>query len=187
MLRKIALITIILMVFATVETFADSCATGNFVGTYTRSSPATDPVGNGELHAFVFQLTLHADGTVTQYWTGLPDYQMNTGSGTINIGAWKCKDNGNILVTVLSANYLPAPADPNLGTVDDIKLVGHSRTTFVLNVDSNNQLTRLKSVTRTYAPSQDPSDPNGGTLDPINTTQVVYKRLVASGADLNQP
>jgi hypothetical protein len=174
-------------VAAVAPSFADSCATGNFVGTYTRSSPAIDPVGNGELHAFVFQLTLHADGTVTQYWTGLPDYQMNAGSGSINIGAWKCKDNGNILVTVLSANYLPAPADPNLGTIDDIKLVGHSRTTFVLNVDSNNQLTRLKSVIRSYAPAEDPSDPNGGTLGAVSTIQVVYKRLVASGADLNQP
>jgi hypothetical protein len=77
------------MVFATMQAFADSCATGNFVGTYTRTAPATDPLGNGELHAFAYQLTLHADGTVTQFWTGLPDYQNNLGSGSLNIGAWK--------------------------------------------------------------------------------------------------
>ena len=184
MFRKIALLTAILTVFATVQAFADSCSTNNFVGTYTRLSPATDIVGNGELHAFAFQLTFHADGTVTQYWTGLEDYHNSAGTGSINIGAWKCRDNGNILVTLLSASYTPTPADPNLGIVDDVKLSSHSRTTMVFNVDNNNSLTRIKSITRTYAPAQDPTDPNGGTLGTLNTTQVTYKRLVASAADL---
>ena len=184
MLRKIALLTVILTVFLAVEAFADSCATGNFFGTYTRLTPASDIVGNGELHAFAFQLTFHADGTVTQYWTGLPDYQLNAGTGSINIGAWKCRDNGNILVTLLSASYFPTPADPNLGLVNDVKLLSHSRTTLVFNVDNNNTLTRIKSITRTYAPAEDPTDPTGGTLGALNTTQFVYKRLVASAADL---
>jgi hypothetical protein len=183
MLRKMALLAVILTVFATIETFADSCATGNFVGTYTRPSSA-DIFGDGNVHNFAFQLTFHADGTVTQYWTGLPDYLINAGTGSINIGAWKCRDNGNILVTLLSASYEPFPADATLGTVDDVRLLSHSRTTIVFNVDSNNQLTRLKSITRTYAPAQDPTDPNGGTLGTLLTTQVVYKRLVASAADL---
>src|ERR1041385_6205005 len=158
MLRKIALLTVILTVFAAINAFADSCATGNFVGTYTRLTPASDIVGNGELHAFTFQLTFHADGTVTQYWTGLLDYQNSAGTGSINIGAWKCRDNGNILVTLLSASYIPTPSDPNLGIVDDVKLLSHSRTTMVLNVDNANSLTRIKSITRTYAPDQDPTD-----------------------------
>jgi hypothetical protein len=184
MLKKLALLTVILTAFAAVNAFADSCATGNFVGTYTRPS-SVDVFGDGSvIHNYVFQLTLHADGTVTQYWTGLPDYQNNLGTGSINIGAWKCRENGNLLVTLLSANYEPAPADPNLGTVDDIKLLSHSRSTMVFNIDNNNQLTRLKVITRTYAPAQDPTDPNGGALGPLNTTQVVYRRLVASAADL---
>ena len=184
MLRKIALLVVVLTVFGVAQILADSCATGNFVGTYTRPS-SVDVFGDGSvIHNYVFQLTLHADGTVTQYWTGLPDYQNNLGTGSINIGAWKCRDNGNILVTLLSASYEPIPADPNLGTVDDVRLVSHSRSTMVFNVDSNNQLTRIKIITRTYTPAQDPTDPNGGTLGPLSTTQVVYKRLVASAADL---
>jgi hypothetical protein len=183
MLRKLALLAVILTVFAAVNAFADSCATGNFVGTYTRPSSA-DVFNNGDVHNFAFQLTFHADGTVTQYWTGLPDYQNNAGTGSINIGAWKCRDNGNILVTLLSANYVFAPGDPSLGILDDIKLLSHSRSTMVFNVDSNNQLTRLKVITRTYAPAEDPTDPNGGSLGALQTNQVVYKRLVASAADL---
>lgn len=184
MLRRIALMAVVLTVLGVAQTFADSCATGNFVGTYTRPS-SVDVFGDGSLiHNYVFQLTLHADGTVTQYWTGLPDYQNNLGSGSINIGAWKCRDNGNLLVTLLSGNYVPAAADANLGTVDDIKLFSHSRTTLVFNIDSNNQITRLKAIIRTYTPDQDPSDPNGGTLGTLSTTHVVYKRLVASAADL---
>jgi hypothetical protein len=184
MLRKIALLSVILTVFSAVQAFADSCSTGNFVGTYTRLTPAADVLGDGNLHAFVFQLTFHADGTLTQYWTGLPDYQNNLGTGSINIGAWKCRDNGNILVTFLSASYVPYQADPNLGTVNDITLLSHSRSTQVFNVDNGNTLTRLKTITRSYAPAEDPTNPNGGTLGTLNSTQVVYKRLVASAADL---
>jgi hypothetical protein len=187
MFRKIMLLAVVLTIFSAVPAFADSCATGAFVGTYTRASPATDVLGDGNLHAFVFQLTLHSDGTVTQYWTGLPDYQTNLGTGSINIGAWKCRDNGNLLVTLLSASYEPIPADPNLGTVADVRLLSHSRSTYVFNIDDSNTLTRIKVRTRTYAPAQDPTDPNGGTLGALNATQVVYKRLVASAADLTAP
>jgi hypothetical protein len=188
MFNKMALAMTALAIFMVVPAFADkNCATGEFVGTYTRPSPAQDVIGDGNLHAHLFQLTLHSDGTVTQYWTGLPDYQTNLGTGSINIGAWKCRENGNLLVTLISATYLPAPADPNLGTVADIKLFSHSRTTLVFNLDDNNTITRIKGRTRTYAPAQDPTDPNGGTLGALSTTQVVYKRLVASADDLNAP
>lgn len=185
MLKKMVLLTAALTIFMVVPALADkNCATGDFVGTYTRLSPATDVIGDGNLHAFVFQLTLHADGTVTQYWTGLPDYQTNLGTGSINIGAWKCRDNGNLLVTLLSASYEGIPADPNTGLVADVRLFSHSRTTVVFTLTDNNTLTRIKAITRTYAPADDPTDPAGGTLGTLSTTQLVYKRLVASAADL---
>jgi hypothetical protein len=188
MLIKTIILTAALGIFMVVPALADkNCATGEFVGTYTRLSPATDPLGDGNPHAFAFQLTLHSDGTVTQYWTGLPDYQTNLGTGTINIGAWKCRENGNLLVTLLSATYEPVPANPSLGTTADVRLFSHSRSTFVFNLDDNNTITRTKARTRSYAPAADPTDPNGGTLGALNTTQVVYKRLVASAADLNAP
>ena len=188
MLSKMTLLMAALTIFMVAPAFADqNCATGNFVGTYTRLSPAIDAVGDGVLHAFAFQLTLHADGTVTQYWTGLPDYQNTLGTGSRNIGAWKCRDNGNLLVTLLSASYAPIAANPGLGTLDDVRLVRHQRSTMVFNIDDNNTLTRLKIRTRNYAPAADPTDPNGGTLGALDTTQVVYKRLVASAADLTAP
>jgi hypothetical protein len=187
MFTKTTLLLALLAIFMVVPALAADCATGNFIGTYTRASPASDPVGNGEQHAFLFQLTLHSDGTVTQYWTGLPDYLMNLGSGSINIGAWKCRDNGNLLVTLISASYIPAPADANLGTVDDIKLLRHVRTTYVFNIDDNNTISKIKSRSRNYAANEDPTDPNGGTLQPMSTTPAVYKRLVASAADITAP
>ena len=188
MLNKMALALAALTVFMVAPAFADkNCATGEFVGTYTRASPATDVLGDGNLHAFLFQLTLHADGTVTQYWTGAPDYQINLGTGSINVGAWKCRDNGNLLVTLISANYEPIPADPNLGTVADVRLYRHYRTTMVFNLNDNDTITRIKSRTRTYLPDQDPTDASGGTLGALSTAQSVYKRLVVSAADLTAP
>ena len=185
MLKKMMLAIAALTIFMVVPALADqNCSNGNFVGTYTRASQLPDPF-TGVTRNYVFQLTLHSDGTVTQYWTGLPDYQINAGTGSINIGAWKCRDNGNLLVTLLSASYAPFPADPNLGNVPDVALLSHSRSTYVFNINDNNTITRIKVITRTYTPDQDATDPNGGVLGTLNTTQVVYKRLVASAADLN--
>lgn len=187
MLKRIMLLTAALAIFGVMPVLAGTCATGNFVGTYTRATPFADPFDPTVTHIYAFQLTLHSDGTVTQYWTGLPDYQLNVGTGSINIGAWKCRDNGNLLVTLLSATYVPFAADLNLGTVPDTVLFSHSRGTYVFDVTDNNTLTRLKVRTRTYTPAQDPTDPDAGTLGTLNTTQVVYKRLVASAADLTAP
>lgn len=174
-----------LTIFMVVPALADqNCSTGNFVGTYTRASQLPDPY-TGQPHNYVFQLTLHGDGTVTQYWTGLPDYQINQGTGSINIGAWKCRDNGNLLVTLISASYTPFAADASLLAVADDTLFTHSRTSAVFTITDNNTLTRLKAITRTYTPDQDPTDASGGTLGTLSTTQVVYKRLVASATDLN--
>lgn len=188
MLRKTTMLLPLLAIFMVAPAFADkNCATGEFVGTYTRLTPASDILGDGNLHAFVFQLTLHADGNVTQYWTGLPDYQTNIGTGSINIGAWKCRENGNLLVTLISATYDAMPADPPNGLVADIRLASHSRSTLVFNLNDNNTITRTKGRTRFYAPAEDPTDPNGGTLGTLSTTQFVYKRLVPSAADLTAP
>jgi len=174
-----------LTMFFVIPAFADkNCATGEFVGTYTSLTQSTDPINGVDPRNYIFQLTLHADGTVTQYWTGLPDYQINFGTGSINIGAWKCRDNGNLIVTFLSATYFPVQADPNTGIVPDVALSSHSRTTYVLNLNTNNMITRIKSATRVYAPGDDPTDPNAGTLRNLNLNQVVYKRLVATIDDI---
>ena len=187
MFKKMTFVLMILCVFAAVPALADNCATGAFVGTYTRATAATDEIGNGEPHAFLFQLTLHGDGTVTQNWTGLQDYQNNLGTGSLNIGSWKCRDNGNLLVTMIYAAFFPYAADPGLGTVADVKLVRHYRTTYVFDITNSTTVTRIKSRTRSYLPSEDATDPNGGTLGALNTDQFVYKKLVPSTADLQLP
>jgi hypothetical protein len=186
MFTKMVLLTAALAVFMAVPAFADKdCATGDFVGTYTRTTPTNDPI-NHTTPNFVFQLTLHADGTATQYWTGLPDFQTNLGTGSINIGAWKCRENGNLLVTLLSATYEPVVDNQYPGVTPDVQLFTHSKTTSVFTITNNNTLTRLKAITRTYLPNEDPasSDPNVGHLGNLNTDPIVYKRLVASAADL---
>lgn len=188
MLRKLTIAAAAMMIFGVGSVFADQdCATGKFVGTYTRVTAAEDLVGNGELHAYVFQLTFHADGTVTQYWTGFPDYMISAGTGSPWIGSWKCRDNGNVLVNVIGATYVPSAADSNFGLLDDVKLYRHTRSTYVFNIDDNNTMTRIKARARTYEAAEDPTDPNGGTLGILSTTPLVYKRLSASAADLTAP
>ena len=56
-----------------------------------------------------------------------------------------------------------------------------------VNVNNPNKLTRIQARSRVYARDQNPADPNGGTLLPLNTTQIVYNRFVASDADLLAP
>ncbi len=54
-------------------------------------------------------------------------------------------------------------------------------------LQGDNTLTRVRARNRGYPPNQDPTDPAGGTLGPINSTTLVYKRLAASDADLLLP
>jgi hypothetical protein len=52
-------------------------------------------------------------------------------------------------------------------------------------VTDANTLTLTQSRARVYDPTQDPTDPTGGSLEPLSTNlNVVYKRVVASDADL---
>ena len=72
------------------------------------------------------------------------------------------------------------PASPPV----DLFLLQHNRVTSLFSVTDANTLTRIQSRRRRYDPTQDPSDPTGGVLRPLDTNVVVYTRLVASDADL---
>ena len=48
-------------------------------------------------------------------------------------------------------------------------------------------MTREQFRRRSYLPAQDPTDPSLGTLSALNTTTVLYKRVIASDADLLLP
>ncbi len=169
--------------------FAGNCNNDRFYGTYTRVAPPTDAIGDGtEFHQYIYNLTLSADGTAIQYWTGLPDYQMNFGSGTTNIGSWKCKNNGQLIVTLLASTFQPTDpiANPNV-PLPDLSLIYNYRYTFLFKVDNPNSLTRLQARSRRYLANEDSTNPNLGTLGTLSTTPITFTRFVASDADLLLP
>jgi hypothetical protein len=188
-LFALAAITIFMSVATLAAPPKTGCRKFNFIGTYLAPNQQ-DVFGDGNIHKFAFQLTLSSDGTVNQYWTGLPDYLINAGTGSPQIGSWTCRDDGKLVIILIQGSYSPATPtdDPNL-TSQDVVLTSHSRTTYLFTVDDDNTVTRTLSRTRRYTPTQDPTDPAGGTLlnfpaTPVNT---VYKRLTASDADLLAP
>lgn len=188
MLKKMVLVAAILTVFATIPAFAGAgCKNGKFVGTYTNTNADVDLFGDGSVvHTFVNQLTLHADGTANFYWTGYNDYFTNLGTGSPSIGSWTCRNDGKLIVNLITAVYLPSVPSGNAPS-PDVTLSLHFRTTYLYSVDDDNTIRRIQSRTRRYTPSQDPGDPNGGTLGALNNLQLTYKRLVASDTDFSLP
>jgi hypothetical protein len=193
MLRRTIIALAAITIFMSVTTLAGPPKTGckkfSFTGSFLSPSQDFDVFGDGSLfHSFAFQLTLNSDGSANQYWTGLPDYLLNAGSGSPQIGSWTCRDDGKLIITLISATYVPAAAGslPNV-LKNDLRLTSHSRTTYLFSVDDDNTLTRTQSRTRRYTPAQDPTDAAGGSLLAANPLVVSYTRLVASDADLLAP
>ena len=193
MFRRTFIALMAITVFLTITAVAGpktGCRKFNAVGTFLTPTLNDDVFGDGSaIHNLAFQLTLSSDGNANQYWTGLPDYLINAGTGSPQIGSWTCRDDGKLVIVLLSASYAPVPAfqNPN-ATSQDVELVSHSRTTYLFSVDDDNTLTRIQSRTRRYLPNQDPTNAAGGTLLAANTTNnSVYKRLAASDADLLAP
>jgi hypothetical protein len=164
------------------------CGKGKFYGSYTAASSITAFGDANYLHKFSFQLTLHSDGTANQFWTGLPDYQMNLGTGSPQIGSWTCRADGKLIINLVQGVYLPVDSSSNHHvTATDVELVGHNRTTYIFSVDDENTLTRIQSRNRFYEPNQDPTDPALGTLEPLSNVSRVYNRLIATDSDLTAP
>ena len=183
MLRKILLALIILFV-ASPAFAGGKCVKENFVGSYTSVQLNRDVFGDGSvLHTYVLQLTLQSDGTAHLFFTGFPDYAMTAGTGTPNIGSWKCRADDKLIVNVIHPFYLPTVVDG----VNDLSLSRHFRDTFLFTITDDDTLTQTEFRRRRYTATQDPTDPNGGTLSPLNTAVVVFKRLIASDADLLVP
>jgi hypothetical protein len=182
-----------LLVFTVTPAFSQSgCKNGKFVGSYVTAIPFPDIWGDGSNinHTFVNQLNLNSDGNAFENFSGLPDLMLSGGSGTLSVGSWQCRQDGKLVVTVLSAGYgttRDAALHGILNVPVDLFLIFHARTTYLFSVTDENTLTRIQARSRLYPPSTDPTDPNGGTLRPLNTTVVEYKRLAASDADLLAP
>ena len=192
MTKKVFLCIFALAIFAVVPANAapKGCKKFSFYGSYTAPDVNRDIFGDGSsVHSLVFQLTINSDGTANQYWTGLPDYLMNAGSGSPQIGSWTCRSDGNLVVTLIQGTYFPIDStsgNPNI-LASDIELAQHFRTTYLFSVDDENTITRQQSRTRRYLRTDDPTDPNGGALFPLNNTVVTFRRLAATGADLLAP
>jgi hypothetical protein len=194
--RNVVVAFVVLLVFTVVPAFPQGiagCKTGMFIGSYTHLDTFPDIWGDGSNveNQTIRQLTLHSDGTATEDSTGAPDLMLSAGTISSRVGSWTCRNDGQLVVTLIWAVYLPT-GDAGLHSITptppvDILLVQHSRTTYLFSVTDANTLTRTQARTRRYTATEDPTDPTGGTLQPLFTGVVVYKRLVASDADLLAP
>lgn len=197
-LRKVVVVCLASLLFMVIPAYAQGaagCKSGFFVGSYTQVTDFPDVWGDGTNvnHQLMLQLNLHSDGTVTEENDGGPELMLSFGLSTTAVGSWTCRNDGKLVVTVLLAVYGPTtdainhpstvPAPPPV----DLFLFQHIRRTYLFSVTDATTLTRIQSRDRVYAPNQDPTDPTGGVLQPLDTNLVVYKRVVASDADLLAP
>jgi hypothetical protein len=206
MLKKAVVTVVVLSTFLLASAFAaNNCFTLKSIGSFTRLHgpfPNPDLFGDGSNinHdvAYFEQLNLHIDGTAEWFYTGGPDLVMNAGGPTPASGSWKCRADGMLVVTLVRADYLPSDdsltghswngLNPVVSTFrPDLLLQDHLRSTWLFSITDGNTLTLVQRRGRLYTGLQDPTDPAGGTLLPLHTDSSVYKRLVASDADLLLP
>ena len=197
-LKSVLVAVVLLSVFMVIPAFPQGsagCKTGKFIGSYTNLVTVPDIWGDGTNveHQLIQQLNLHSDGTVTEEFSGGPDVMLSFGLTTTSVGSWTCRKDGMLVLTQIFALYAPTtdainhpttvPAPPPV----DLFLFQHIRTTRLFSVTDANTLTRIQARSRAYDASQDPTDPTGGVLFRLRTNVVVYKRVVASDADLLAP
>jgi hypothetical protein len=198
-LRNVFVALVVLLVFmVTPAAFPqgnEGCKNGKFIGSYTTLFTFLDVWSDGTNveQQLINQLNLHSDGTVTDDNAGGPDLMLSFGLSTTGVGSWTCRSDGKLVVTEILAVYEPTTDAINHPTTVpspppvDLILFRHIRRTSLYSVTDANTLTRIQARDRIYDPTQDPTDPNGGVLRPLNTDVVVYKRVVASDADLLAP
>ena len=197
-LKSVLVAVVFLSVFMVTPAFSDvlgGCKTGLFIGSYTTLATFTDLWGDGSnvVHSTILQLNLHIDGTVTQEFSGAPDIVLSFGTETPRVGSWKCRSDGKLVVTLIWATYFPTNDSLSHPTFTvtpppaDLLLDHHTRATYLFSVTDANTLTRTKARSRTYPATDDPTNPTGGVLQLLSTNAVVFKRVVASDADLLAP
>jgi hypothetical protein len=189
MIGKVFIVSIAMVVFMVVPSWGKpiDCKKADFYGSYIRTELNQDVFGDGSaVRNFLYQLNLQSDGTATQYWTGVNDFVVTLGTGSPWKGSWTCRSDGKLIVTLLVANYYPVTGNPNV-TSADVELREYFRTTYLFSVDDENTLTQIQARTRAYHANQDPTDPTAGKLGKLSTATLIYKKLIASDADLLLP
>jgi len=111
-LRNVLVAFLALSVFIVLPAFPQGdagCKTGKFIGSYTHLDTFPDVWGDGSNveNQTIRQLTLHSDGTAIEESTGAPDLMLSTGTISSSIGSWTCRDDGQLVVTLIFAVYLP--------------------------------------------------------------------------------
>jgi hypothetical protein len=124
---------------------------------------------------YAFQVQFSADGLVTAFGSYYEERTLSTGTSTPGFGKWKCRDDGRISATIIFGNY-GYPESP----IPELTLFFHARTTTLIAITDANTLTQLSTVWRTYERGEDPTDPNGGTLQPINVESSVFTKMTVS-------
>ena len=198
MLKQAAIAIIALSAFIALPAFASNCKSEKFVGTFIRvDTTSTDSIGENQPQTSIWQLNLHDDGTADERDAVWLDFPLNTGTDAQYIGNWKCRSDGYLVVTLITAIYNPISAafivtnQVPLGSIPtpapDITLGGYYKTTYLFSVQNADTLNAVKRRTKFYSSNQDPSNPALGVLGSLITTVVVYKRFEASDADLVAP
>jgi len=194
MIKKRVITLILLSLFLVGPAFAKKGASGgckakDVVGSYTRIIDGTffDFDVPADVHERIYfrQLNINPGGTVYQAESSGPDVMINFGKRSQWSGAWKCRSDGKLLVTMLVAIYLPVPEDEYFpGSHQDLAIVTNRRVTYLFSVEDKNTLKLVQAIGRRYDMTEDPSDPAGGTLGSEFFGERFYTRLIPSDADL---
>jgi hypothetical protein len=111
-MRKVLVAVVVFSVFVVQPAFPQwntGCKSFKFIGSYTHLDPFPDIWGDGTnvLHQTIRQLTLHLDGTAIEETTAAPDIMLSGGMTSSRIGSWTCRSDGQLVVTLIFAFYLP--------------------------------------------------------------------------------
>jgi hypothetical protein len=116
------------------------------------------------------QLKLNSDGTAYHYQSQAFHQLINGGTFIPEIGTWKCLRDGTLVVTTIGVGYVPDGGG-------DIKIDHYKRGTQKFSVLNGNTLETIRRVFRNFLLTDDPLDPNGGTIILDSTVVFQYKRV----------
>jgi hypothetical protein len=186
MKKRLLLVAAIITVFTSLTAHSQvGCRSGKFLGSYVDAYPV-DLFGDGTvIHHYVENLQLHSDGTARTDFDGGPDYMLTYGLDTTSIGSWTCRADGKLILTFLVARYGPTAVGT---TATDLSQTMHLKRTALITVVDDNTLSVTNVRTRSYAPAEDPTNPNGGRLGQLHTySDYIVHRIIANDADLLVP
>ena len=185
-MRKLFLLVLLCVIAAGSASAANLCKKGSFTGTYTRLYE-NDVFNDGtHVRKYAVELVFTNSGSVILHSASALDLAINVGASGLTVGSWKCRDDGKLVVTSLVAGYYPLSITANTPH-PDMSLEMQIRATSLFEIVDNNTLRRIQQRARIYRIDEDPTDPSAGSLSPLSTIPLEYKRLEASDADLLVP